>query len=77
MLGNFSAWVARNPNYHWWAYGALFVGLFLTVMDQSGTNIALPRIADHFHADIPTVQWVSLGLHADHERVSHAYGPPR
>ena len=61
MLGNFSAWVARNPNYHWWAYGALFVGLFLTVMDQSGTNIALPRIADHFQADIPTVQWVSLG----------------
>ena len=61
MLGNFSAWVARHPNYHWWAYGALFVGLFLTVMDQSGTNIALPSIADHFRADIPTVQWVSLG----------------
>ena len=61
MLGNFSAWVARNPNYHWWAYGALFVGLFLTVMDQSGTNIALPSISDHFQADIPTVQWISLG----------------
>jgi len=30
-------------------------------MDQSGTNIALPTIADHFDADIPTVQWISLG----------------
>ncbi len=29
-------------------------------MDQSGINIALPEIADHFDADIPTVQWVSL-----------------
>ena len=61
MLREFSTWVARNPNYHWWAYGALFVGLFLTVMDQSGTNIALPKISDHFLIDIPTVQWVSLG----------------
>jgi EmrB/QacA subfamily drug resistance transporter len=30
-------------------------------MDQSGVNIALPEISDHFNADIPTVQWLSLG----------------
>ena len=35
--------------------------MFLTVMDQSGVNIALPRIAEHFDADIPTVQWITLG----------------
>ena len=29
-------------------------------MDQSGVTIALPRIADHFSADIPTVQWITL-----------------
>ena len=40
---------------------AVAVGLFMTVMDQSGVNIALPRIADHFSADIPTVQWITLG----------------
>jgi len=37
------------------------VGLFLTVMDQTGVNIALPLIADHFDVDIPTVQWITLG----------------
>ena len=50
-----------SPNYKWWAYAAISVGLFLTVMDQSGVNIALPSIADHFSADIPTVQWITLG----------------
>ena len=32
----------------------------MTVLDQSGVNIALPQVADHFGADIPTVQWISL-----------------
>ena len=35
--------------------------MFLSVMDQSGINIALPQISEHFVADIPTVQWVTLG----------------
>ena len=51
----------ESPNYKWWAYAAISVGLFLTVMDQSGVNIALPRIAEHFSVDIPTVQWIALG----------------
>ena len=50
-----------SPNYRWWVYIAVAIGLFLTVMDQSGVNIALPQISDHFDADIPTVQWLSLG----------------
>ena len=53
--------IAASPNYHWWAYFAVAVGMFINVMDQSGVNIALPEIADEFLADIPTVQWVSLG----------------
>ena len=53
--------ILESPNYKWWAYAAISVGLFLTVMDQSGVNIALPRIAEHFSADIPTVQWITLG----------------
>ena len=35
--------------------------MFVSVLDQTGVNIALPRIADHFDATIPAVQWVSLG----------------
>ena len=53
--------ISDSPNYKWWVYAAVAVGLFLTVMDQSGVNIALPRIAEHFAADIPTVQWITLG----------------
>ena len=53
--------IASSPNYHWWAYGAVAVGMFINVMDQSGVNIALPKISEEFAADIPTVQWISLG----------------
>ncbi len=53
--------ITRSPNYMWWAYFAIAIGLFLTVMDQTGVHIALPKIAEHFAADIPTVQWIALG----------------
>ena len=35
--------------------------MFISVMDQTGVNLALPRIADHFDATVPEVQWVALG----------------
>ena len=52
--------IANSANYKWWVYAAVGIGMFLTVMDQTGVNIALPRIADHFRADLPTVQWITL-----------------
>lgn len=53
--------ITNSPHYHWWAYIAVAIGMFINVVDQSGINIALPEIASDFEADIPTVQWVSLG----------------
>ena len=53
--------ITSSANYKWWAYGAIATGLFLTVMDQSGVNLAVPRIADSFILDIPTAQWIVLG----------------
>ena len=53
--------ILASRRYKWWAYGAIAIGMFLTVMDQSGVNIALPLIADYFSTDIPTAQWVTLG----------------
>ena len=53
--------VLASPNYKWWAYSAVAVGMFLSVVDFSGATIALPRIAEHFSATIPTVQWITLG----------------
>ena len=50
-----------SPNYKYWVYGAVAIGLWINVTDQSGINIALPEIAEEFTADIPTVQWITLG----------------
>ena len=50
-----------SPNYKYWVYGAVAIGLWINVTDQSGVNIALPEIAEEFTADIPTVQWITLG----------------
>lgn len=54
--------ITSSANYKWWAFGSVALGLFLTVTDQSGINIALPRISEHFGADIPTAQWIALGF---------------
>ncbi|MCH7787645.1 MAG: hypothetical protein IIC22_09055, partial [Chloroflexi bacterium] len=45
--------ITNSPRYKWWAFSAIGIGLFLTVLDQSGVNIALPKIADHFGGDLP------------------------
>jgi EmrB/QacA subfamily drug resistance transporter len=37
------------------------IGTFVSVLDQTSVNLALPRIAGHFDSTIPSVQWVALG----------------
>ena len=36
------------------------MGAFVSVVDQTSVNLALPRIAAHFEATIPAIQWVAL-----------------
>ena len=31
------------------------------MVDHGSVNVALPTIAEHFHTDLPTVQWVIIG----------------
>ena len=45
----------------WLVFWTIAVGTYVSVMDQTGVSLALPRIADHFDASIPAVQWVTLG----------------
>ena len=54
--------ITRSANYKWWVFASVALGLFLTVTDQSGVNIALPRIAEYFGADLPSAQWIALGF---------------
>jgi EmrB/QacA subfamily drug resistance transporter len=52
--------VLTSRYYKWWAFGAVAMGIFLTVLDQASLNIAIPEMATHFGTDIPTAQWVLL-----------------
>ena len=53
--------ITQSPNYKWWVFVAISMGTFVHVVDQISTSVALPTIRDHFHADLPTVQWVLVG----------------
>jgi MFS family permease len=56
------ATITRSTNYKWWAFGAIDIGTFSSVVDYGSVNIALPSIARHFTTDIPTVQWVVIAF---------------
>ena len=53
--------IAASKNYKWWAFMALAVGSFASVVDHGSVTVALPSIADHFRTDLPTTQWVVIG----------------
>ena len=38
------------------------VGTFASVVDHGSVGVALPTIATHFHAPIPSVQWLMIGF---------------
>ena len=61
LFAGLSQSIADSRHYKWWVYVAIAIGMFVAVMNQTGIGIALPKIADHFDLDIPTVQWVLLG----------------
>ena len=50
----------QSANYKYWAFGAIAIGQFASVVDHGSVNIALPTIANRFETDIPTVQWVVI-----------------
>ena len=52
---------SRRLDRKWWIFGVIAVGSLVTVVDQTGVNLALPRISERFGATIPAVQWVALG----------------
>ena len=51
----------QGDSHKWWVAGATGLGIVTTVVDQSSVNVALPTIANHFNADLPSVQWVTAG----------------
>ena len=51
----------QRSSYKWWAFAAVGVGLFTSVVDYGTVAVALPTIAEHFNTDFPTVQWIMVG----------------
>ena len=52
--------LVQSTNYKYWAFGAIAIGQFASVVDHGSVNIALPTIAKHFQTNIPSVQWVVI-----------------
>ena len=52
--------IKQSPNYKWWAFGVITIGIFISFVSQSSAIVAMPSIARHFSADLSTVQWVVL-----------------
>jgi len=48
-------------DYKYWAFSAVGIGMFASVVDHGSVNVALPTIAGHFGSDFATVQWVTIG----------------
>ncbi|TMD26702.1 MAG: multidrug efflux MFS transporter [Chloroflexi bacterium] len=54
-----NAQVARQGlSYKWLVAIVVILGAFMSVLDQTVVNIAIPRLQNAFGADIHSVQWV-------------------
>ena len=62
MASSLRSAILGSPNYKYWAFGAIAVGTFGSVVDHGSVNVALPTIAGRFDTDLPTIQWVVLAF---------------
>ena len=54
--------LALSPHYKWFAFTAMAVGIFASVVDHGSVGVALPTVATYFGTDIPSVQWLVIGF---------------
>ena len=52
---------APNETRKWWVMAAVAMGVFLSTIDGSIVNVALPTLGRELHAPFAAVQWVVLG----------------
>ncbi|MDP4125779.1 MAG: MFS transporter [Bacillota bacterium] len=46
------------PNYRWYVLAAVAIGTFMSTLDGSIVNVALPTISGQLHSNLSTLQWV-------------------
>ncbi|HKU67403.1 MAG TPA: MFS transporter, partial [Candidatus Baltobacteraceae bacterium] len=49
-----------SPNYKWYALGAVMLGTFMSPLDASIANVALPAIGRAFHTPVDNTEWVLI-----------------
>ena len=54
--------LAASPRYKWYAFAAMAVGTFASVVDHGSVGVSLPSVATYFRTDIPGVQWLVIGF---------------
>ena len=52
--------ITKSSYFRWWTYAAVASATFISVMEMSATAIVVPTISEHFGADIPAAQWLSV-----------------
>jgi EmrB/QacA subfamily drug resistance transporter len=50
----------ERPNYKWYALAAVMLGTFMSPLDASIANVALPTIGHAFHTPVDTTEWVLI-----------------
>src|SRR3989449_8409977 len=51
----------RRPSAPWMALAVLALGLFMTLLDLTIVNVAIPSIVDDLHASLDQILWVLNG----------------
>lgn len=50
--------IKNSPNYRWYVLATVAMGTFMSTLDSSIVNVALPTISRQLDADLSTLQWV-------------------
>jgi EmrB/QacA subfamily drug resistance transporter len=49
--------IKKSPDYRWYVLATVSIGTFMSTLDSSIVNVALPTISGQLHSDLSTLQW--------------------
>lgn len=49
--------IKHSPDYRWYVLATVSIGTFMSTLDSSIVNVALPTISGQLHSDLSTLQW--------------------
>src|ERR1700690_3646471 len=53
-----SAVAPATDSHKWWVLGIVVIGSFMSILDSTVVNIALPKLISVFSTDVHGAQWV-------------------